>query len=131
MSQEKIESALSAALRHLEDVMAALSNNDEHAFSDSLWSASVETEYAVFLLSLKLENKAKDASWKHSSSTKQLTKFKPALNTALKLLRNAKTGLERGRIKKSHEEAWTARNLLLKAQELLEKKRREAKKHVT
>jgi len=131
MSREKTESALSAALKHLEDSMATLSNNDEHALSDSLWSASAETEYAVFLLSITRGDMAEGPSWKHSSLTRQLTEFKPALNTALNLLKNAKKSLETNHIKKSHEEAWTARNLLLKAQELLEKKRKEAKKRVT
>jgi hypothetical protein len=129
MSREKIESALSAALRHLEDSMAALSDNDQQAFSDSLWSTSAETEYAVFLLSLILGDKAEGTPRKHNSLPKQLTEFKPALKTALESLNNAKENLETGRIKKSHEEARAARNILLKAQELLERKRKEAKKH--
>lgn len=110
--------------------MAALSNNDQQAFSDSLWSASAETEYAVFLLSLTLGDKAEGTPRKHSSLAKQLTEFKPALKTALESLNNAKENLETGRTEKSHEEARAARNILLKAQELLERKRKEAKKHV-
>jgi hypothetical protein len=106
----------------------ALSNSDDHAISHSLWSASAETEYAVFLLSLMLGSKAEDASWKHSSLTKQLAEFKPAMNTAFELLKNAQESLKTGSTEKSHEEAWAARNLLLKAQGLLERKHKEARK---
>jgi hypothetical protein len=129
MSRDKIESALSAALRHLEDSLNTLSNNGaEKAVSDSLWSASAEIEYAVFLLSLMLGDKAEDAPWKYSASSKHSMEFKPALTSALELLKNAKTNIEMGGVEKCYEEAWTARNMLLKAQELLEKKRKEARK---
>jgi len=129
MSRDKIESALSAALRHLEDSLNTLSNNGaETAVSDSLWSASAETEYAVFLLSLMLGDTAEGTSGKHTASSKHSMELKPALTTALELLKNAKTNIETGGIEKCYEESWAARNLLLKAQELLEKKRKEAKK---
>jgi len=128
MNRDKIVTALSSALNHLEDSESALSNNDEKAVTDALWSASAETEYAVFLLSLMQGERAESASWKHGSSSKQSIEFKPALTSARELLRNAKEKVEAGNIEKGYEEAWTARNLLLKAQELLEKKRKEAKK---
>jgi len=129
MHRDKIETALSIALKHLEDSMRALSsNNGETTVSDSLWSASAETEYAVFLLSLMLGNRAENASWKHGSSSKQSIESEPALTSALELLKNAKANVEEGNFEKGYEETWTVRNLLLKAQELLEKKRKEAKK---
>ena len=129
MSRDKIEAALSAALKHLEDSPKTLSNSgDENATADSLWAASAETEYAVFLLSLTLGNKAETASWKHSSSLKQAIEFEPALTSALELLQTGKANLEAGNLDKTCKETWTARSLLLRAQELLEKKRKEAKK---
>jgi len=129
MHRDEIEAALSKALSHLEDSMKALStNNDEKAVSDALWSASSETEYAVFLLSLTQGNKAENVSWKHSSSSKQSTEFKPMLASARELLKTAKEKVESGRLEKGYEEAWTARNMLLKATDSLEKKRKEAKK---
>lgn len=129
MSRDKIEKALSAALQYLEGLLEALSNNgDEKAVSDSLWSASAETEYAVFLLSLTHSDKAEGASWKRGSSSKQSIEFKAALTSAQELLKSAKASVESGNFVKGYEETWTARNLLLKAQELLEKKRRETKK---
>jgi len=129
MHRDKIEAALSAALKHLEDSMRALSSsNDEKAVADSLWSASAETEYAVFVLSLMHGDKSESASWKHGSSPKQSIEFKPALTSAIELLKNAKTKVEAGNLEKGYEQTWTARNLLLRAQEILEKKRKETQK---
>ncbi len=129
LSRDKIESALSTALKHLENSLRILSNNgDETAISDSLWAASAETEYAVFLLALGQEDKTEIYSWKQISSAKQKIDFKLALTTAQELLKKAKAYVDTENLRESHKEAWTARNLLLKAQELVEKKRREAKK---
>ncbi len=129
LPRDKIESALSTALKHLENSLRILSNNgDETAISDSLWAASAETEYAVFLLALGQEDKTEIYSWKQISSAKQKIDFKLALTTAQELLKKAKAYVDTENLRESHKEAWTARNLLLKAQELVEKKRREAKK---
>ncbi len=129
LSRDKIKSALSTALKHLENSLRILSNNgDETAISDSLWAASAETEYAVFLLALGQEDKTEIYSWKQISSAKQKIDFKLALTTAQELLKKAKAYVDTENLRESHKEAWTARNLLLKAQELVEKKRREAKK---
>ena len=128
MSKDKIEKALSTALRHLEDSLKAMSGGgDENAVSNSLWSASAETEYALFLLSLMHRDKSKDASWKHGSSSKHSIEFKPILTSSLELLKKAKAQVEASNFEKGYEATWTARNLLLKAQELLDKKRKGAK----
>jgi len=129
MSRENVESALSAALKYLEDSLRAVSNNgDEKTIADSLWAATADTEYAVFLLSLTQRDKTEGASWKHGSSSKQSIEFKPALTSAQELLQTAKANVEADSLEKAYEKTWTARNLLLKAQELLDKRRREAKK---
>lgn len=129
LSRDKIKSALSTALKHLENSLKILSNNgDETAISDSLWAASAETEYAVFLLALGQEDKTEIYSWKQISSAKQKMDFKLALATTQELLKKAKAYVDTENLRESHKEAWTARNLLLKAQELVEKKRKEAKK---
>ena len=128
MHRDKIDNAISTALTYLEDSLRSLSSNRGEAVSDSLWSASAETEYAVFLLSLTQGDKAESASWKHSSSSKHSIEFKPALTSALELLNKAKKSVEVGNFERGYKESWTARNLLLKARELLEKKRKEAKK---
>ncbi len=129
MQRDKVEAALSSALKYLEDSLMALStNNDKKNVSDSLWQASTETEYSVFLLSLKLGDKAEAASRKQASSSKQSIELKPALTSTLEFLKSAKASIEADNLEKGYEEAWKARNLLLKAHELLEKKRKETKK---
>jgi len=129
MHKEKIQTALSKAMKYLEDSLKVLSSSGgENAASDSLWSATAETEYAVLLLSLTLGDRLEGSSWKHSSSSQQSMEFKPTLASALELLKNAKVNIEANNFEKGYEETWTARNQLLKIQELLEKKRKEAKK---
>lgn len=129
MHRDKTQVALSAALKNLEDSIKSLSHgNDETAVSNSLWSASAEAEYAVFLLSLMHGDKSETAPWKHGSTPKKPIDLEGTLASARQLLENAKLKVEAGDLEKGYEEAWAARNLLLKAQELLEKKRKEAKK---
>jgi len=127
--QDKIKAALIAALKHLEDSTRALSGSkDKKGLTDSLWSAMAETEYAVFLLSLTQGDKAENAPWKHSPISKQSIEFEPAVTSSNEFLRNAKASVEAGNFEKGYEETWTARNLLLKAHEHLEKKQKEARK---
>jgi len=128
MQLDKIRASLSAAVKYLEDSMMTLSSSIETAGSDSLWSASAEAEYAVFLLSLTQGDRAESAPWKHGSSSKQPIELEPALTSALELLKDAVANVEAGNLEKAYEETWTARNLLQRAQEMLEKKRKESKK---
>jgi len=114
-------------MTHLENAMRILAqNNDEKAAVNSLWLASSETEYALFLFSLMHPEKSESSPWKQSSQPKQVMEVNPALASAQSLLKEAKGNMEAGATDKAYEGAWTARNLLLKAQEFFEKKRRAA-----
>jgi len=128
MQREKITVAINSATSHLEDSMRALAknNNDEKAVVNSLWLASSEIEYALFLFSLTHPDELESSSWKHSSQPKQVVEARPAMVSAQELLEEAKNNIEAGATAKAYEEAWTARNLLLKVQELFEKKRKSA-----
>jgi len=126
MQRDKIEAALTTALKHIEEAINAHTRNDEKAMSNSLWSTSAETEYAVFLLSL-LQNDRSNTTLKQEVSRKQLTEPESILTSAQQLLKSAKENVQAGEHIKGYEEAWTARNLLLKLQESLEKKRRKDK----
>ena len=129
MHRDKIEASLSTALQHLDDSLQTLSvNNDEQALSDLLWSALAETEYAVFLLSLIQGDTSESASWKQSASTKQSIAFGSAVTSARKLIKSAIAKIETGDFEESYKETWVARNLLLKAHELLEKKLKKPRK---
>jgi len=123
MQQDKIEAALTAALKHIEEAINAHARNDEKAMSNSLWSTSAETEYAVFLLSL-LQSDKSNPTLKQAPSGKQPTEPESILTSAQQLLRSAKEKVQAGEYMKGYEGAWTARNMLLKLQEWLEKKRK-------
>jgi len=127
MQKEKIKDAINSAIIHLDDNMRILAkDNDEKAVIDSLWFASSETEYALFLFSLMHPEKSETSPWKQSSQPKQVVEAGPALASAQSLLKEAKNNIEAGATEKAYEETWTARNLLLKAHELFEKKRKSA-----
>lgn len=127
MHKEKIQEAINSALTHLDDVQQILAkNNDEKALINSLWLASSETEYALFLFSLIYPEKSESPVWKQSSQPKQVVEAEPALASAQSLLKEAKNNMDANIIEKAYEETWTARNMLLKVQELLEKKRKSA-----
>ena len=127
MHKEKIKDALNSALTHLDNSMQALAkDNDEKAVINSLWLASSETEYALFLFSLMHPEKLESSPWKQSSQPKQVIEVGPALASAKSLLKEAKDNIEAGTTERAYEETWTARNLLLKVQELFEKKRKSA-----
>lgn len=128
MQQDKIKAALTTALRHMEESISAYAHNDEKAVSNSLWIASSETEYAVFLLSLLQSDNSKTTPSKQGSSTKQSMELQSSLISAQQLLASAKADVQAGDYKKGYEEAWIARNLLLKVQDFVEKKRKEGGK---
>jgi len=124
MQQDKIEAVLTAASRHMEESIGAYARNDQKALSNSLWMASSEAEHAVFLLSLLQDDNSKITPSKQGSSIKQSMELQTSLISAQQLLASAKANAERGDYKKGYEEAWTARNLLLKVQDFVEKKRK-------
>jgi hypothetical protein len=127
MQKEKIKDALKSAVTHLDDSIQALAkNNDEKAVINSFWLASSETEYVLFLFSLMHPEEAESSSWKQGSQPKQVIEVAPALTSAQSLLKEAKNNIEAGTTERAYEETWTARNLLLKVQELFEKKRKSA-----
>jgi len=127
MHKEKIKDALNSAVTHLDDSIRVLAkNNEEKAVINSLWLASSETEYALFLFSLMHPEKVGSSPWKQSSQSKQVVEVSPALASAQSLLKEAKNNIEAGATERAYEETWTARNLLLKVQEFFEKKRKSA-----
>ena len=123
MQQDKIEAALTAALKHIEEAINAHARNDEKTMGNSLWSTSAETEYAVFLLSL-LQNHRPNTSLKQGTSGKQPTEPEWILTSAQQLLRSAKEKMQAEERVEAYEEAWTARDMLLKLKESLERKSR-------
>jgi hypothetical protein len=129
MHRDKIEASLSTALKHLDDSTRTMSSsNDKKTLSDSLWSALAETEYTVFLLSIIQGEKSKSAPWKRASYSKQPVELERALTSARELIASAKVKIEKNDFEKAYEKTWIARNQILKAHDVLEKKMKEARK---
>jgi len=127
MYREKIVDTINSAIAYLEDSIRALTKNyDEKAVVNSLWLASSETEYALFLFSLMHLEESESSPWKHSSQPKQSVEAAPTLASARALLKEANDNIKAGVIEKAYEETWTARSMLLKVQELFDKKRKSA-----
>jgi len=126
MQREKITGAITTAMNHLKDATRALAknNHDDKAVASSLWLASSEIEYALILFSLMRPDESESFPWKHGSQPKQVVEARLTIVSVQELLEAAKNNFEVGAIEKAYEEAWTARNLLLKVQELFEKKRK-------
>mgnify|MGYP001101278761 CR=1 FL=1 len=127
MHKEKIAEAIASALNHLENSTKALADQKESAVGDAVWRAAAETEYALFLFSLSHQDESIASSTKHSSPTKQL-EVGPALTSAQDLLEEAKESLGASNLEEAHGKTWDARGYILKAWDLLEKKRRSASK---
>jgi len=130
MHRDKIQAALTKALTHIEEAINTMkaSGSTEKALGDSLWAASAETEYALFLLALMQGDRAESAFMKRTSATRQIVELDIALAFARELFNSAKARVDENSFGASYEAASSARNLLLKAQEQLRKKRKEAER---
>ena len=107
--------------------MKALADQNESAVGDAVWRAAAETEYALFLSSISHQRESITSSTKPSSPTKQL-EVRPALTSAQDLLKEVKESLGASNLKEAHKKTWDGRGYVLKAWDLLEKKRRSASK---
>jgi len=123
MNREKILSAISSAIGHLENSMKLFSDKKEEEIFNLVWRASSDVEYCLFLLSLLHSNEAESFYPKHKSSSKQ-TEIQPALTSALNVLKEAKSNIDSNNLVKAREKTWQARGYLFKLQEAFEKKRK-------
>jgi sirohydrochlorin ferrochelatase len=125
MHREKIVASITSATIHLENALQTLTKKtEEKTFANSLWLAAAETEYALFLFSLTRQDESGSSSSKHETTSKQTVEIQPALVSAQDLLKRVKDSMEAGDLVRAYEETWTARNTLLKIEDLLEKKRK-------
>jgi len=108
-------------------MQALVKNNDEKVAVNSLWLASSEAEYALFLFSPMHSEKSESSPRKHGSEPpKQVVEVDSALASAQSLLKESQNNMKADATEKAYEELWAARNLLLKVQEFFEKKRKSA-----
>lgn len=123
MNREKILSAITSAIGHLENSVKLFSNKEEEETFNMVWRASSDVEYCLFLLSLLHSSETERFSLKHKSSSTQM-EIRPALTSALNILKEAKSSVENDDLAKAHEKTWQARGYLFKVHGISEKKRK-------
>jgi hypothetical protein len=127
-ANEKMLKALKTAKTHLENSMLALNKKDEGSFDKSLWDAAAELEYALFLISITFQNESNTSKWKPNPDLKKI-ETGSILVEAENLLREAEESIANEKLQDAYRSAYIARHYLLKVQENLAKKKREALKN--
>lgn len=126
-ANEKMLKALKNAKTHLENSIKASKGNDEVSFDKTLWEAAAELEYALFLFSIKFQEEIDTSEWKLNPEPKAI-EVSPLLTEAQNLLEKAEKGIVNGKLLDAYKSAYVARHYMLKVQENLAKKKREAQK---
>jgi hypothetical protein len=124
---EKISKSLKSAMVHLENVTYALSKKDENSFANSIWHLTAELEYMLFLLSITMQSEIETAKWKPNPELKSM-ETETILANVRSLLSDAEKFLAKENLHEAYKSAYIARNYMLKIQESLAKKKREALK---
>jgi len=121
---EKILSSLKSAIEYLENSAIALDKKDRDVLTDSIWHVAAELEYALFLLSIIMQNEIKalkpksDLESKKADVDSALFDVKNLLNEAMKFF------LSR-RLQDAYRSAYVARHYVFKIMEDLAKKKLE------
>ncbi len=123
MKHEKMMSAIKSAIENLENSMKALAERDEKTMQNHVWHAAADTEYALFLFSIRHQDESEDSSWKTSFHVKQM-EIGPALALAQELLEEAVKNMEADELKEAYKKTWMAQHYLLEAQKIFEKRQR-------
>ena len=124
---EKILKTLKNANGYLEKSIVALNKNDENLFADNLWHTAAELEYALFLFSITLQDENNIAHWKPNREPKKVDAM-PNLGEVQNLLNEAEKHVVNKTLLEAYKNVYFARHFVLKIQESLNKKKREALK---
>jgi hypothetical protein len=123
--EEKILRSLKSSAAHLDDSILALSKEDEVSFANSLWYAAGELEYALFLFSMKFQDRNDTSKWEPKSDAER-NEAVSLLRAARVLLDESKRAVAEGMLLDAHKSAYVARCYLFRVQEDLAKRKREA-----
>jgi len=126
-ANEKIQKAVDGASACLKESIAELSKKNEESFADRVWHVGAELEYALFLYSMMFPDESTFSKRKPNPELKNV-ETATILNDCQELLDDAGKQLAKGKLKESYKTAYTARNYILKVQEDIAKKKREALK---
>jgi len=127
MKREKLVEPIASAVERLEKSMESLVKKDERSMETSIWRAAADVEYALFLLSLTQGEETESSSWRLDLPSRQ-AEIGPVLMLAQDLLKEAKGAVDAGEFREARKKTWAARVHLLKARELMEKRRKSGEK---
>ena len=124
-ANDKISKGLKTAMTYLENSLLALDKKDENLFIESVWHAAAELEYALFLFSIAFQNESSTSKWKPNPDLKKVGTH-TMLAEAQNLLKEAEKQVANDQLLDSYKNAYIARHYILKVQEDIAKKKREA-----
>jgi hypothetical protein len=126
-ANDKISKSLKSTITYLENSTTALNKKDENSFSNNIWQVAAELEYMLFLFSMKFQEEIDQLKWKPNPELKK-AETGPMLVEVQNLLNETEKYVENGKLMDAYKKAYIARNYVLKVQESLAKKKREALK---
>jgi hypothetical protein len=121
---EKILKSLRSAIAYLENSISALDKNDESSLADNIWHVAAELEYALFVLSIRIQNESYVLKLK---SNRELEKIgaDSMLVDVRNLLNEAEKFVLSERLQDAYKSAYVARHYTLTIKEDLAKKKLE------
>ena len=126
-ANEKILKSLKSTITYLENSILALNKKDENSFANNIWQVAAELEYMLFLFSMKFQDEISQLKWKPNPELKK-AETGPMLIEVQNLLNEAEKCMENEKSVDAYKNAYIARHYVLKVQESLAKKKREALK---
>ncbi len=126
-ANDKILKSLKSTVTYLENSIMALDKKDENSFANNIWQVAAELEYMLFLFSMKFQDEIDQLKWKPKPELKK-AETGPMLVEVQNLLNEAEKCMENEKSVDAYKNAYIARHYVLKVQESLAKKKREALK---
>ena len=124
--KKNVNSALESAAALLEDAMKAVLKKDETKIRELVWKASSELEYALFVLSLMIneDEKLTKIRMKLDVDPNYKNDLGAVLVSAQDLTVEAQKLLDKKRFEEAYRRVKAARNYLLRLHEAFEKQRK-------
>jgi hypothetical protein len=124
-ANEKIQKALDGASACLKTSIVELSKKNDESYADRVWHVGAELEYALFLFSMMFPDESSVSKRKPNPELKNIDTA-TILTDCQNLLDEAGKQLATGKLKESYKTTYMARHYILKVQEDIAKKKREA-----
>ena len=118
---EKILQSLKSAMMYLENSAIALDKKDEKLLADSIWHVAAELEYALFLLSIKMQNEISVLKPKSNLESKKVDVDSMMVDVK-NLLNEAEMSVLNGRLHNAYKSAMLQGIVYLRLRKTLPKR---------